>query len=96
MRLSTIGIVLAVIDAILAKIGFVVFLGAAASISGGGGGHDLLPEPMMMGFLLGGPILLLLGVAIWLGVKIKAALVKAKARRDAATIGCSDPESPAS
>ncbi|CAN7528805.1 hypothetical protein LJR161_003666 [Variovorax paradoxus] len=96
MRLSTVGLVLAVIGAILANIGFVAFLGVAASISGGGGWHDLLPEPMMMGFLLGGPILFLLGVAISLGVKIKAALEKAKARRNAAAVSYSDPESPAS
>ena len=50
----------------------------------------------MMGFLLGGPILFLLGVAISLGVKIKAALEKAKARRNAAAVSYSDPESPAS
>ena len=96
MRLSTVGIVLAVIGAILAKIGFVAFLGVAASVSGGGGSHDLLPEAVMMGFLLGGPILFLLGVLIWLAVKIKAGLVKAKAARHAAIDGVKDSESPAS
>ena len=96
MRLSTVGVVLIVIGAIVANVGFVALLGAGARVSGGGEGHDLLPEAVMVGFLLGGPLIFLLGVLLWLGVKIQALLVKAKATRDATNEGRSDSQSPAS
>ena len=96
MRLSTVGLVLVVIGSALASTGVVALLGIAAKISGGGGAPDLLPEAVMVGFLVGGPLIFLLGLLLWLGVKIQSLLMKAKATRGAASESRSDSQSPAS